>query len=269
MLLLLNKYRIENLENLNKVIKKGNMVTVCGKVENNTNNKPIAINLYNKTGKPTGINILDERTYEVDDYPNLSNLYAFYNQLIPYEGGQYRLKIHPERQANDYIYMSFYDVNKKLIKTDTDYIYYSIPEQRVPAGTRYFSVVLRAYHQVEDVHYWEQFTVQVEKGTVYSDYEPFRDYVNDEPMIVQPDEDGKFAITIKADRDYAEQIAIHILDEEGCVTGEVISVTDLVVLEGDYSDCHPTDYMDPSETRYLAEYRTTNDPYGFGKHRLI
>jgi hypothetical protein len=98
---------------------------------------------------------------------------------------------------------------------------------------------------------------------------PYRGYVNDNPMYIQPNEDGYFAVTINADRRDADQLAIYIPDEEGCSAGELISVTDLMLFEGDYIDCHPTAYMDPSETRYIAEYRTTNDPYGFGKHRLI
>ena len=42
-----------------------------------------------------------------------------------------------------------------------------------------------------------------------------------------------------------------------------------MVFEGDILDCHPTTYVDPADTRYLVEYKSIGNPFGFGKNKLI
>jgi hypothetical protein len=123
--------------------------------------------------------------------------------------------------------------------------------------------------------------------TTHVEYEPFRNYVNndlkfiassassaalvDEALtdIATVDENGYFAITIKADRDYANRIGFNVGDAFACEENDQVTITDLMVFEGDILDCQPTTYVDPADTRYLVEYKSIGNPFGFGKNELI
>ena len=83
------------------------------------------------------------------------------------------------------------------------------------------------------------------------------------------DENGYFVTTIRADRDYANRIGFNVGDVSSCEANDQVTITDLMVFEGDILDCHPTTYVDPADTRYLVEYKSIGNPFGFGKNKLI
>ena len=170
-------------------------------------------------------------------------------------------------------YIQCYDKNKILISADTDtnmdlidkfigknlkqelqghspdywYTQFNLPEE-----TAY--VLLR--FDVNGAEAVTTFTnILFEKGD--TGYEPFRNYCNENPITVTPDDEGKFAVTIRADRDWVDRIAFDA------------DVNDLVVLDGDMIDCYPDEYLDPSDVSYLVEFKTMGSPYGFGKKKLI
>ena len=111
--------------------------------------------------------------------------------------------------------------------------------------------------------------IQIEKGTEATEYEPPEFNVNDEPIFINPDENGNFVIQIRADRDYANRIGFNVGDVFACEANDQVTITDLMVIEGDLLDCHPTIYLDPTDSSYLAEFKSYNNPYGFGKNKLI
>ena len=88
-------------------------------------------------------------------------------------------------------------------------------------------------------------------------------------IIINPDENGYFVTTIRADRDYVNRIGFNVGDTSSCEANDQVTITDLMVFEGDILDCHPTTYVDPADTRYLVEYKSIGNPFGFGKNKLI
>ena len=140
-------------------------------------------------------------------------------------------------------------LNQDLRGHEPEYWYtqYNLPEE-----TAYVLVRLDVNAAVETTTFTD---ILFEKGV--TGYEPFRNHCNENPITVTPDADGKFAVTIRADRDWVDRIAFDA------------DVNDLVVLDGDMIDCYPDEYLDPSDVSYLVEFKTMGSPYGFGKKKLI
>jgi hypothetical protein len=129
------------------------------------------------------------------------------------------------------------------------------------------------------------YNIRMTETTTHVEYEPFRNYVNDDPIYIDDtsavvdeavvdvstvdNEYEHFAITIRADRDYANRIGFNVGDAPSMEEGEKVQITDLMVFEGDFTDCYPTTWQAFDETRYLAEFVSYNNEFGFGKNRLI
>ena len=244
------------------VTDEGHLIMTC-----NNPNPGTFIDMYMDTGIDYGT--IGERV--------VSN---FEKYLIPVNGGGiYTLstiipdyKLQTGFAAYD-AYIQCYDKNKILISADTDtsmdlsnrfigknlnrdlqghspdywYTQFNLPEE-----TAY--VLLR--FDVNGAEAVTTFTnILFEKGD--TGYEPFRNHCNENPIAVTPDVGGKFAVTIRADRDWVDKI---VFDAD---------VNDLVVLDGDMMDCYPDEYLDPSDVSYLVEFKTMGSPYGFGKKKLI
>jgi hypothetical protein len=275
---------------LNKTISKGKVVTVVGKVENNVNNKPIAINLYKSArNKAYGKN-----KWIFGDFKNVNRTKQLHaselgvDYLIP-PGEYYLTFVATQYPVSDdlpkmIVFSSeFADNHKQIYPINlTDDVTRSRNRVKTENGITAISLYTNGYSYNGSANIKADYNeIQLEEMS-FTGYEPPEFHVNDEPVIINNntalvDEaivdasivDGYFAITIKADRDYADQIAIYIPDEDGCETGEIISVTDLMVFEGDILDCQPTTYVDPADTRYLVEYKSIGNPFGFGKNKLI
>ena len=279
-----NRYTIGTDENgeapkitLNKTISKGKVVTVVGKVENNVNNKPIAINLYKSArNKAYGKNkwiFGDFKNVNTTKQLRASELGVDY--LIP-PGEYYLTFVATQYPVSDdlpkmIVFSSeFADDHRQIYPINlSDGATRSRNRVKTENGITSISFYTNGYSYNGSVNITADYNeIQLEEMS-FTGYEPPIFYVNDEPIMINPDENGYFVVTLKADRDYADQIAIYIPDEDGCETGEIISVTDLMVFEGDILDCRPTTYVDPADTRYLVEYKSIGNPFGFGKNKLI
>ena len=266
---------------MNVNVSKGKVVTVVGRVSNNPDNLPISINLYNDTGRATGKNLLDLPYTEENPIYRNGGTADMYKPMFTFnakKGEEYTLSFmynNTDYQTPHALFISIaYDDDgewsntggTRPILSDITALYYgvgkyigkfTIPED----GLIYVFGALNA-----GTYYWN---FQLEKANDVSDYEPFRNYVNNSPIFINPDENGNFAVQIKADRDYANRIGFNVGDAFACEENDQVTITDLIVIEGDVLDCHPTTYLDPTDSSFLAEFKSYNNPYGFGKNKLI
>ena len=283
-------------------VNKGKVVTVVGKVSNNPDNLPISINLYNDTGRATGKNLFDGKFIE-DKIINTTDGAAL--QLNHVRGGYCTDFIEIDNTKHltitgfccdgiVYSCIFMYDKDKKYIgRTSgnavgeglrrilpTDGIdsvpgvdHTNITRNKFPNNCKYirFSNYFTSSMNDQSTQYLldNSTQLQIESHNGKTEYEPFRNYCNDEPIFINPDENGNFAIQIKADRDYANRIGFNVGDAFACEANDQVTITDLMVFEGDIIDCHPTTYVDPADTRYLVEYKSFGNPFGFGKNKLI
>jgi hypothetical protein len=252
--------------------------------------KPIAINLYNDTGKATGKNLFNPNALYADDYCiederncfkwRNSNGYAYY---------QNKSLIHKPIDASKGIYVAveikatvsgFYPGILYVFEDGTQ-----ASEEYWGRGisTEYFEKVTFKLSPRDKIiksiqcfsydpmnfFYLDIDKTQIEIGTEGTDYEPFRDYVNNEPIEIAPDENGNFCVQMNADRDYANKVALYVPNEENYNDGDKIKVNDLMVFKGDFDDVYIPDWIDTDETNYLVEFKAFNNQFGFGKNKLI
>ena len=289
---------------MNVNVNKGKVVTVVGKVSNNPDNLPISINLYNNTGRATGKNLFNKDDIIIGQRILTTNGQLFANaksystDFIEVDPTK-PLKIygHYSVEESVYTFVAFYDANKQYIGRSAGSAsnernvaatkgqegipgisYEFEPRETFPSNCKY----IRFSHYVitsltgegekeptinEIINGSE--LLQIEQNNKVTTYESFRNYVNDNPIFINPDENGNFAITIRADRSYANRIGFNVGDAFACEANDQVTITDLMVFEGDILDCHPTTYVDPTDTRYLVEYKSIGNPFGFGKNKLI
>ena len=284
---------------MNVNVSKGKVVTVVGKVSNNPDNLPISINLYNDTGRATGKNLINYKNI----VPSSGNVEYLENGVRIYQtAGIYKCgEINVDLQANSRYTLEF-DVIVNLRGVTADVYAYNNETSKweyfvflgsrsvngkfkISFGTDKFTrFAIRLYCSYTNP---EQGDIELYNIGLYKAnelYEPFRNYVNDEPVYIDSNNttalvdeslvdlsatDGYFAITIRADRDYANRIGFNVGDAFACEENDQVTITDLMVFEGDILDCQPTTYVDPADTRYLVEYKSIGNPFGFGKNKLI
>ena len=268
---------------MNVNVNKGKVVTVVGRVSNNPDNLPISINLYNDTGRATGKNLVN--------YKNIlqSSGYVEYkdNGVRIYGNGIYKCgEIIIDLKSNTKYYLQFDSIiNSRGVTVDVyayddnlkRYNYYVFLGGRDTNGkfksnfntTNFTKFSIRLYASYTEAREGDIELYNISLSEINNEYEPFRNYVNDELIFTNSDENGNFTIQIKADRDYANRIGFNVGDVSSCEANDQVTVTDLMVFEGDILDCHPTTYVDPTDTRYLVEYKSIGNPFGFGKNKLI
>ena len=268
-----------------------NLVKVKGGTSASLSENDVCYTVKNGVIKSMGIN-KGYHEYDLETgkvvpiYAFEPELYTFpyYKDKRMYIGtGQYavtiRLKnVHfPEEVPNIYgtalTVEVIHDDNKRHAFTINKYIYDNYGEtltsQFVINVEKHINgIAICPWYSDNNYDNWE-FEIQIEKGNQHTEFEPYRTYINDEPIIITPDENGMFAITINADRDDADQIALYIPNEEDYNVGDKIKVNDLMVFKGDLDDVYIPDWIDTDETNYLVEYKAFNNQFGFGKNKLI
>jgi hypothetical protein len=286
---------------MNVNIGKGKVVTVVGRVSNNPDNLPISINLYNDTGRATGKNLIRPLDKNNPD------------SICEHSGGISTPMLYSEEEQGFYS-RTHRGISFSDIEPETHYTI-SLDMKNRPEGDDSWEFLIDlgrgnsnrmnldpnsdewvrksictnyCYEYINKrilMYVYNSIYInnlQIEKGTKATAYEPFRTYVNDDPVYIDytsavVDEgevdvsttDGYFAITIRADRDYANRIGFNVGDASSCEANDQVTITDLMVFEGDILDCQPTTYVDPADTRYLVEYKSIGNPFGFGKNKLI
>jgi hypothetical protein len=280
---------------MNVNVSKGKVVTVVGKVSNNPDNLPISINLYNDTGRATGKNLLNykkavvgNRLSAIEFIDNGFRVYSTANETwscvsvkVPVkQNTPYRISwLYNKTAGSEYV---------DVYGSDGKYIHGGHSNLNFNSGNN-TTVQVKFYCTTSHLAMGDTsyYNIRMTETTTHVEYEPFRNYVNndlkfiassassaalvDEALtdIATVDENGYFAITIKADRDYANRIGFNVGDAFACEENDQVTITDLMVFEGDILDCQPTTYVDPADTRYLVEYKSIGNPFGFGKNKLI
>ena len=255
---------------LTKTINKGKLLTVVGKVNNNPNNSPISINLYNDIpNKSYGKNLWGWSGDEM----HINTLYRTaknYGRSYWLEEGIYKVTFNADKNdSNDpRIILVLEDGNFRQCYLNT--------ENSIEINSKVVSIQLysNGYNWAGSQDIYTNFSnIQIEKVNSKNDpataYEPPEFNVNNDPIFINPNENGNFIFQIKADRDYANRIGFDVGNASTLTVNDTVQITDLMVFEGDFTDCYPTTWQDFDETRYLAEFISYNNEFGFGKNRLI
>jgi hypothetical protein len=266
---------------MNVNVNKGKVVTVVGKVSNNPDNLPISINLYNNNILPVGKNLLDVTKYSyvsgVDvEFLENNGVHIYSHTISNWHCIVYKFKL----PVNTTYTLSFNneDISGKMIADvyvnekwtngiNSDYLNKRFSFNSGETGNVRINLFCTDNEVLQgDIIYNN---LQLEPGSTNTEFELPVYNVNDEPIFINPDENGYFAITIRADSNYANRIGFNVGDASSCEANDQVTITDLMVFEGDILDCHPTTYVDPADTRYLVEYKSIGNPFGFGKNKLI
>ena len=289
---------------LTKDVNKGKLLTVVGKIGNNPKSLPVSINLYNDTGRATGKNLFDIHSH----IPSYEAVEIIDTKIRP-RGTSWPVIHIPATDTTKMYKLSLnFDKSGCIIEGNTGLgIDIGTARTNYPNDTFWYNrqytwtvqnlpdsltVTLpgrtNGYWIRGNINIW-YYNIQLEEGSAATEYELFRTYVNDNPVFIESnvalvdeglvdisttatdiDTNGEyFVVTIRADRDYANRIGFDIGDASTLAADDTVQITDLMVFEGDLTDCYPTTWQAFDETRYLAEFISYNNEFGFGKNRLI
>jgi hypothetical protein len=254
---------------MNVNVAKGKVVTVVGKVSNNPDNLPISINLYYINNEGVHPRAYGKNKWIFGDVHASSWYSILACEEFELPAGTYTIHSTTEQKYEKPPWMA--------LENNETLTYYSLPIVNGMKRTMVFNETItdinlysNGYNAAASNNNYMYFTnIQIEEGNVATAYEPPEFNVNANPIFINPDENGYFAITIRADRDYANRIGFNVGDAFACEANDQVTITDLMVFEGDILDCQPTTYVDPADTRYLVEYKSIGNPFGFGKNKLI
>ena len=266
---------------ITKAILRSKCVTILGKVVSNPKNLPIGLNLYRYDSGATGKNLLNLSYTE--DNPRLNNGHTtqMYQAMFSFqvtEGQEYTLSFNYDNtlssETSNALFIDVkYDDNGIWNASDGGSLFKYLSshyngvgffERTFTAtknGTVYVFGALNA-----GVYYWN---FQLELGNQFTGYEEYRDHVNNEFAYINPDESGRFILKLSADRKYANMVGMTIGNLSACEVGDRIQIDEIMILEGDVTDCYPTKYKPSTDAYYIAEFKSYNNQYGFGKNKMI
>jgi hypothetical protein len=266
---------------MTKAIQRSKVATIIGKVGSNPKNLPIGLNLYQYNSGATGKNLINLPYTEDNPRFNNGHTVQMYNAMFSFqvtEGQEYTLSFNynntHSNESSDALFIGVgYDDNGVWNANGTEHIFkylsrncngtglfnrtFTAPKN----GTVYVFGALNA-----GVYYWN---FQLELGDQFTGYEEYREYVNNEFAYINPDESGRFVLKLNADRNQANMIGMTVGNLSACEVGDIIQIDEIMILEGDVTDCYPTKYKPSTDAYYIAEFKSYNNQYGFGKNKLI